>query len=169
MKRLLFFVLIAISLSHFSNAQYRINKYKYSPKMYSPQMGDPYNPTVAGLASFLIPGLGQMVSKEPGRGIAFLVSYVGLYVFAISNVPKYDAYGNYVGGNPVFGTVSLLGMVGVGIASIVDAVKVAKVNNLAFRDQNKSAFKLEIKPYLSGSTYNSKVNPNIGLTLGVKF
>lgn len=169
MKKLILFVFLSIFISHFSTAQYKVNKLKYDPRTYTPQMGDPYNPTVAGLASFLIPGLGQMVSKEPGRGVAFLAGYVGLYAIAISSIPKVDDYGNVTDGNPEVATIAILGALGVGIASIVDAVKVAKVNNLAFRDQNGSALKLELKPYLHTFLQGAKVKPDLGLTLGIKF
>lgn len=169
MKKLLLFFILTIFVSHFSTAQYKVNRLKYDPRTYTPQMGDPYNPTVAGLASFLIPGLGQMVSKEPGRGVAFLAGYIGLYAVAISSVPKIDNYGNTTDGNPEVATLAIIGALGVGIASIVDAVKVAKVNNLAFRDQNGSALKLEIKPYLKTSVQGVKLKPDLGLTLGIKF
>lgn len=170
MKKILLFILLAILVSNFSRAQYKINKYKYDPRTYTPQMGDPYNPTVAGLASFLIPGLGQMVSHEGGRGVAFLVGTVGLYVIAIANAPTgVDYYGNVIGGNPQVAIIASIGTIVVGIASIVDAVKVAKVNNLALRDQQNTSLQLEVKPFVKSSIDGYNFQPNGGLTFSLRF
>jgi len=46
-------------------------KEKYDYKNYTYQKGDRYDPGTAGVCSFLIPGLGQAVSGEIGRGILF--------------------------------------------------------------------------------------------------
>jgi len=73
MKSLIVAALILFGCFSFNaHAQtYKINKQKYDYKMYMPQPGDPNNPAVMGLASFFIPGLGQMLSGETGRGLAF--------------------------------------------------------------------------------------------------
>lgn len=164
MKKLLLFFLLAIFVSHFSTAQYKINKLKYDPRTYTPQSGDPYNPTLAGLESLLIPGLGQLLSGEPVRGGIFFGSWILLfgtaYIMA-ANTDSDESYG-YIA-LPIFASFGIL------IASIVDAVEVAKVNSLAFRDQNGYALKLEIKPYLRTSLHGAKIQPNLGLTLGIKF
>jgi hypothetical protein len=51
--------------------QYRINKLNYNAHDYMHQPGDRYDPTLAGVASFLVPGMGQVVAGETGRGILF--------------------------------------------------------------------------------------------------
>ena len=68
MKRLIFAILGVLLISTASNAQYRVNKKQYDYKSYVYQVGDPYNPTIAGVASFFIPGLGQMISGEGKKG-----------------------------------------------------------------------------------------------------
>ena len=42
----------------------------YDTHQYVKQFGDPYNPVLAGVASYFIPGLGQMISDESSRGLA---------------------------------------------------------------------------------------------------
>ncbi|ULB33745.1 MULTISPECIES: hypothetical protein [Proteiniphilum] len=49
-----------------------MKKQKYDYKMYVPQPGDKHNPIVMGFSSYFVPGLGQMLSGEVGRGLAFL-------------------------------------------------------------------------------------------------
>ena len=72
MKRFILLLIGLLFISSFTNAQYRINKTKYDYRTYKHQVDDPYNPSVDGFVSFLVPGLGQMISGELGRGAAFL-------------------------------------------------------------------------------------------------
>jgi len=73
MRKFLLLSIIFLSFVANTNAQqYSINKNKYDYRLYSPQYGDPNNPAISGVCSFLIPGLGQMVSGEVGRGLSFL-------------------------------------------------------------------------------------------------
>src|SRR5450759_4570003 len=80
MKRISLILISVFLISTSINAQYKINKTKYNFRTYTYQVGDPYNTALAGIASLLIPGLGQMVSGEGGRGAAFLGGYVGCWV-----------------------------------------------------------------------------------------
>ena len=71
MKPIYAFLLFFVFSYSNTFGQYKQNKLNYNHKQYSFQKGDRYNPTIAGVASFLIPGLGQAVSGEVGRGVAF--------------------------------------------------------------------------------------------------
>jgi hypothetical protein len=77
MKKAILIFISALFICSIVNAQYRINKTKYDFHKYSYHVGDPYNPSVSGLTSFFIPGLGQMLSGEVGRGFGFLSGYLG--------------------------------------------------------------------------------------------
>jgi len=79
-KILLLTTLLCFTALTATEAQYSVNKTKYDYRTYVPEVGDPYNPGVAGLASFFIPGLGQMISNEGGRGAGFLAGYAGCWV-----------------------------------------------------------------------------------------
>ena len=109
-------------------------------------------PLLAGVLS-IIPGVGQMVAHEFGRGAAFfggfsagcwVLSVVGAGVAMGSSENETTAA---LGVGIVLAGIS--GMVAIDIWSIVDAVRVAKVNNLAWRDRNSTGFNLRIKPLIS--------------------
>ena len=53
-------------------AQYKKNKTRYDHKAYVYKSGDRYIPVLAGFCSLPVPGLGQAISGEPIRGLAFL-------------------------------------------------------------------------------------------------
>lgn len=62
------------------NAQYRVNKHYYDYRAYTYQTGDPYHPVACGIASYIAPGVGQVIASEPLRGLAFLTGYAGCWV-----------------------------------------------------------------------------------------
>jgi hypothetical protein len=64
-----------------------------------------------------------------------------------------------------------LGAVGINIWSIVDAVHVAKVNNMYYQDHYKrtSAINLEIAPYAEPITMYNQVTVPVGLSLKATF
>ena len=159
-------------VSVLANGQYKINKTKYNYRTYSYQVGDPYNTGVAGLCSLLIPGLGQMLSGETGRGLAFLGTDLGFSVVYVVGILKAsNDINNY--GEPTSGTGLIaaggIGMLVVDIWSIVDAVRVAKVNNLAFRDKNKTSCSFKIQPYVSVINNYSTTRSASGISFKVIF
>jgi hypothetical protein len=167
MKRCILLLISVFFISSFTNAQYRINKTKYDYCTYSHQVGDRYNPTVAGIASF-IPGLGQALSGEAGRGATFFEGFAGCF--------GVTAYGAYVGLNSENGAVGtqimltgMAGMLAVDVWAIIDAVRVAKVNNLAWRDKNKTPYNLQVQPYINKTYYNKNGSIPDELTLKVTF
>ena len=58
-KNIGFFILILLN-SLVSFGQYNIDKEKYNFRTYQYQQNDKYNPIIAGVSSYIIPGLGQM-------------------------------------------------------------------------------------------------------------
>jgi len=66
--------------------------------------------------------------------------------------------------------VGLGGMAIVSIWSIIDAVHVAKVNNMYIRDLRRtSAIKVEMSPYIEQLSINNQVTTPVGMTMRVKF
>jgi len=183
MKKTIFLFVIFLSLVSLVNAQrYSINKLKYDSHLYVPEYDEPYNPAISGVCSFFIPGLGQMVCGEAGRGLAFLGGYTCCSIIAgvgmaqiYSNTFDYYYTGNTGNiGNSSAGVGTLLvglgGMVVVGIWSIVDAVKVAKVNDMYIRDlRSKSSIKLEVSPFMDQLSINNQNTTSVGMTMRVKF
>lgn len=179
MRKIIFAsIFLAAFVVSMNSQSYKLNKYKFDSHLYVPEFGDAYNPTVSGLCSFFVPGLGQMICGETGRGVAFLGGYIGCFVVAeagaiqITSNLGYNGYG--YNGNPNAGVGTMLlglgGMAFVGIWSIVDAVKVAKVNNMYYRSlRNTSSLKLEMSPYTEKLSINNQVVTPVGLSMRVKF
>jgi hypothetical protein len=166
-------LIIILCISASLNAQYRINKTKYNYKTYTYQAADPYDPALAGLASFFIPGLGQIILGETGRGAGFMGGFAGSIIMVVSGVKLSQSYTESNPGNEgslalVTGLVLVgsLGIIVVDIWAITDAIRVAKVNNLTFRDKNKTGFNVKVTPYIG--LYNSKAVP-VGLSLKIQF
>lgn len=174
--------------SYIAPASYKQIKMDYNYHMYVPQLSDPYNPTVAGVCSWIIPGLGQMVCGETGRGLGFLGGSIGCYLVAGigsalivgSSSDYYSSYShsyyydNNSGGRTsgaILMVVGLAGMVAVDIWSIVDATHVAKVKNMYVSDMRNrtSSLKLEVSPYVDQISMNNEIVRPVGLTMKVKF
>jgi hypothetical protein len=155
-----------------ANGQYKINKTKYDFRAYSYKVGDPYNTGIAGVCSFLVPGLGQMVSGETGRGVAFLATDLGFSVMYVVGLLKMteDIQNGRMGenGSGLF-AAGAIGMLTVTIWSTIDAVRVAKVNNLAFRDKNKTSYNFKIQPFVSTINNYSIPKSVTGLTFIATF
>ena len=127
----------------------------------------------------MIPGLGQMVCGEVGRGVAFLGAYTGCAVIVGVGVAQiysnsFDYYYTGNTGNSSAGTgFILLGLGGaavVSIWSIIDAVNVAKVNNMYLRTlRNTSNIKVEMSPYVEHLSINNQVVTPLGMTMRLKF
>jgi hypothetical protein len=178
MKKSILILFCLLVMSSSDNAQYRINKTMYDYRTYSHQPGDPYSPVVAGVASFLIPGLGQMISGEFGRGAAFfggafgcvIIMGVGVLSLTLTVIDVMNT-GDNAGANVGLGLIwtGLFGFILVDIWSVIDGVRVAKVNNLAFHDKNKLSYKLNIHPWINTSYYARTGSMPVGLSLKVKF
>jgi len=166
MKTIVVALLLVIVGFGMANGQYKINKTKYDYSTWTYEEGDPYNPVTCGVLS-IIPGVGQMVAHEFGRGAAFFGGAVGCFL------SSYIGFAVAYGGNEPLGgalmIVSFAGVAAIDIWSIVDATRVAKVNNLAWRDKNKTGLSLQIEPYiLPIQTYGS-TKTQVGLSLVVNF
>ena len=60
--------------------RYREYQNLYRPSSYIRLPGDPYSPALSGVCSWLIPGLGQMLCDEVGRGFGYLGGSAGCFV-----------------------------------------------------------------------------------------
>ena len=142
----------------------------YDYRNYRNFMGyERFSPAVAGLCSFILPGLGQVISGEPGRGLGYLGGSAACYVtFVLSCV---SASGT---GAPYYATtlalVSGIGFFVVNISSIVDAVRVAKVKNMYYSDLDNLAFNVDLTPYVDLAYAGAAgVQPVAGLSLRLSF
>jgi len=177
-KKLLFSLLLLATIANVSAQRYSINKQNYDSRLYTPHYGDVYNPALSGVCSFLIPGLGQMISGEVGRGLGFLGGYTGCGVVYVVGFAQYysslfDYNVKYSNGRNSGVRTMLIGaggMLAVSVWSIVDAVKVAKVNNMYIQDRrNKSAVSLQFAPYIEPISINNEQSVPVGLSMRVTF
>jgi len=180
-KSLLLIILFITAFSTIHAQTYSEKVEMYDTHQYIKQFGDPYNPVLAGVASYFVPGLGQILCDESSRGLSFLGGYVGcfglmvwgyteMYVSIFENLDS-NTYSSSVMRGSGKMALGVVGMLGVGIWSIVDAVHVAKVNNMYYQDHFKrsSAVNLEIAPYAEPITMFNQVTVPVGLTLKATF
>lgn len=175
MKKYLFLLIISLLFSVKCFSQYRINKTKYDTQNYSFQTGDPYNPVTAGFAS-IIPGLGQIIVGEPGRGFLFFGGFsLCLVATSIGMIRFIETIGSGISGEdpppggPFLMTAGSVGMVVIDIWSILDAAHVAKINNLAFRDQGGTTYYFQIQPSLKTTCCQMTGSISAGIALKITF
>jgi hypothetical protein len=161
MKKAVLLLLIAILISASANAQYKINKHKYDYHTYKYNAGDKYQLTVAGATSYLIPGLGQTISGETFRGFVFCGFFLGSLAVLFIGEGQGDK-------GVVMGTLGGIGCSIVPIWSAIDAVRVAKVNNLALRDKTKQ-LSLQFQPSINKIFYSQTQLFQPGLTVKINF
>ena len=143
-------------------------------------LGDKHNPALMGVCSWLIPGLGQMISGEVGRGFGWLGGAVGCSVLmgvgaGVSAGASYfdGSYWYYDEEQAIAGTVIMLAgslaMLTVDICAIVDACRVAKVRNMYEQDLRKMNYSFELHPSVDYIRMANGVQPTAGLTLAMRF
>ncbi len=161
-----FVFLILFSLN--GHAQYTVEKEIYNHRDYIYNVNDRYHPAFAGVASCFIPGLGQIYCNENKRGLRFLLGYGGGILIMMSGA-IISTSSELDDGNPsALGTRLIVGgfmlTSGVQIWSTVDAVRVAKVKNMALRSNNGVGMSISLSPSV---ILTQKRTP--GLTLAVQF
>lgn len=195
-KLVILFAAIVLSATMLSaqvvpGMKYKELKHMYNARDYVKSAGDPYSPGWLGFGSFVIPGLGQVLSGETGRGLAIfggslVIDVVGS-VFANRMVDCFerDSEGNLVkdqNGDPICNDKEkakkmLWGVVASGTAALVydiwnicDAVKVAKVKNMYNQDlQGRRSMEVGLYPAVDFAVLPDGVKPVAGMTLSVQF
>lgn len=146
--------------------KYRELKHLYKASDYVSTPGDPYLPGVSGVLSFLIPGLGQMVCDEVGRGFGYLGGSVGLALLTGIGA----GYSYMSTGAAIVALVGSVGWITLDVIAIVDAVKVAKVKNMYVQDmRNKYSIDVNMLPSVDYIPTGNGMQPTIGLTVALNF
>ena len=192
MKRLLFIFFVVLSTFASANAQYiNKNSYKdlkgiYNQKEYVKQDADPYNASWYECASFFVPGIGQLLSGEVWRGLAFLggeAILMGIITDTASEIEKIavtnergflTGYTDETKGKKNMAILlSALGLdLGLAIWSSIDAARVAKVKNMYYQDLigGKTPVELSFAPAFSfAPSQSGSTQMSAGLALQVKF
>lgn len=186
-------VLTATSLSAqiAPGLKYKDLKDMYNPKMYVKSVSDPYSPFWSGVGSLVVPGLGQLVSGETGRGFAIFGGNVAFGIaetvcaYKLLDYVEKDANGNYVkdaNGSYVISdekaampwSIAIVAVsaanLAYGIWNICDAVKVAKVKNMYYQDlQGARPMEMELYPSVDFARSADGFQPVAGMTLAVRF
>lgn len=173
---ILIFLFFGCTISPIEAQTYKLNKHTYDFKLYKSQPDDPHNPTIMGATSLLLPGLGQILTGETRRGLAFMGGTFAAYGMGVILLKSSHTTNNI---DDVLSVIFMRsmggGMIVVGILahfwSIFDAVTVAKVNNMYFQDMNGklSGTKIELKPFIDTQNYLGRINTSAGLSLKVTF
>ena len=127
----------------------------YDTRNYRSQPTDPYSRGWAGVASAIIPGLGQGVAGEWGRGALFFLGNLGMNLLSYTQ-RSVDSYGNYTY-TDLYWVIFAAGLA-FNIWSVCDAVHVAIVKNMYYQDlmsMRTTQLEYSISPFVS-------VTPNTG-------
>ncbi len=145
-----------------NDGTYKYLRKKYAKIPYKTRESDRYSPDAAGFLA-LIPGVGHIYTGEPLRGLAFFGGMVGSFWTMVGGFAM--AWDGSPLGAPFF-FAGAAGVVIFYIWNIFDAVQVAKVKNLALRNNDIS---LRLLPNVEFSTaYNQPAN-NFGVRLVINF
>ena len=147
---LLIIILVIVSFpAHAQYAEYdnfSTLKKQYNGSSYTPQNGDIYDPPTVAILSLLIPGCGQFITKEPGRGMFFTgaaLTSVGVYIYCRNKSSEYtydySVYGHQTVKEPsksyaYIGISALFAYIAIAAWSYYDAYQIARVKNLYHRE-----------------------------------
>lgn len=144
-------------------------KYLYNYSDYVRMPSDPYSPAWSGVASFFIPGLGQMICGELGRGFAFLGGQLAIALAGALIPAALISSDQWMAAQSIL-IVASTGLVAFDVWSIIDAVQVAKVKNMYTQDlKHNYSFDLKLHPSVNIVSVGSKIQPTIGMTLALNF
>lgn len=130
----------------------------YDYRMYRSGGYERYSPVWSGIGSFLIPGLGQICCGEAGRGLIQWGLSILCNIGTLAGFSDDDFNGAIV--------ICPLANVGIGIWSIVDAVRVAKVKNMYETDLRSMRSSVEVEMYPSLNTFTTQSN-GVGVAPGM--
>lgn len=141
--------------------KYREIKKFYDYRDYRKEPGQRYRPGGLGVASFFIPGLGEMIAGEGWRGAAFMGGWLAAHFVALTGVFELSDAIYYTG---------IAGALTMRVWSTADAVRVAKVKNLYYRDlMGPRGLEVDLYPSMSYIKTAERIQPTTGFTLAFRF
>ena len=170
MKRFIL-VLAALLIGYVASAQYQEKiepgmKYKelkeyYNYKDYVKEPDQAHSPVGVGIASYLIPGLGEMICGSGWRGAAFMGGWLACHFVSLVGIAELSDAIYYSG---------IAGAQALRIISCIDATRVAKVKNMYKRDlKGMYALDVDLYPSMNYMKTAEGIQPISGLTLAVRF
>lgn len=157
--------------------KYKDLKNLYNYRKWTKSEYDPYNPGLMGFCSFLVPGLGQMLCGEGGRGAGWLIGALGSAAVAGTGMGLYKSYAasDYTKPKAYYGVglyMMILGSVTlftIDLCAIGDACRVAKVKNLYEQSWKKPSYSLQFHPSVDYIRMADGYQPTAGFSLALKF
>lgn len=147
------------------NMKYRELHTLYDHRDYTRSFTDRYSPAWTGVASALIPGLGQCINGEWGRGLATFFGNVALMSFAQSNC--YEDASEVTQG---FAVACYAAAVGLNIWSVVDAVRIARVKNMYEQDLRQTySMNIDLYPSVNFVKVGNSFRPIAGFSFALNF
>lgn len=148
---------------------YRQLKRIYDFRDYERSYMDRFSPGWIGFASFLLPGLGECICDEWGRGLG---KFVG--AAACTTAGTLFTMASYVDANwgtdIAFAVIFYAAALSFDIWSIVDATRISKVRNMYESDmREKYAFDLSLFPSVNCVNFGNSSQLTAGLTLAIRF
>lgn len=148
---------------------YRQLKRIYDFRDYERSYMDRFSPGWVGFASFLLPGLGECICDEWGRGLG---KFVG--AAACTTAGTLFTMASYVDANwstdIAFAVIFYAAALSFDIWSIVDATRISKVRNMYESDmREKYAFDLSLFPSVNYIHFGNSTQLTAGLTLAMRF
>ena len=141
--------------------KYKELKKLYNYKEYTRGLVQHHSPGGVAVASFFIPGLGEMICGEGWRGAAFLGGWLATSAVSLIGIQQFS---------DVIYLVGAAGSLAIKIASIVDATRVAKVKNMYERDLMRTyAFDVDLYPSMDFIKTAEGIQPTAGFTLAFRF
>ena len=169
MKRFVL-IILALLIGYAASAQslekirpgmkYRELKEYYNYKDYE-KVPDQYRrPAGTGFASYMIPGLGQMICGEGWRGAIFLGGWLACHYVTLTGIAELsDAiYWSGIAGAQAFR-----------ILSCMDATRVAKVKNMYRHDLKGYSLEMDLYPSMNYIKTAEGIQPTTGLTFALRF
>lgn len=152
----------------------------YNYRKWTKSEYDQYSPGLMGFCSFLVPGLGQMLCGEVGRGTGWLVGALGSAAVAGAGMGMCVAYtkalseihslgSEYYRGGLIMIILGSVTFFTVDLCAIGDACRVAKVKNLYEQAWRKPSYSLELHPSVDYIKMADGYQPTVGFSLALKF
>lgn len=152
---------------------YKYLRQEYNYRGYIANPADRYNVAQLTFLSALIPGAGQMVSREWGKGALF---FAGTYSLFSTSAILYNTYqSNKQVTEAMLYTSAAFAAAGLGIWiwNIIDANHTAKVKNMYLRDllggRCQGNANISFQPSLNVIPGNSHSHPAAGLAMRLSF
>ncbi len=174
MKKILISTLLLIFSVHLigQKIKYKDIKDDYSINNYSQKINQPkYSTAVAGICTYILPGLGHIYIGEPLRGAYFFggeLLAAGVFVSGLTmfmTVDKSTGKSSY-GARTVLITGILLSSITY-FYSLYDVIKITKIKNLAYQEKNIS---MNLSPNLRFMPFdNNFKSATYELTLRINF